>query len=182
MTIRRLVTLLLFAVVLVFGTTACGDEKYRPKTGETTVTEMNQTEENHKRLTAAQPPPKLDKSLERENLIRRLEFLNKEGTIGYVYLFSQNGIRANYAVKGKVSSLNSYLTNPMQMAIINISGGYHYEALPSPDFDGSYGENDAGIFFFTTDNVYVEYNGEYLYASQPLNITTPVQLTQQVGK
>ena len=38
------------------------------------------------------------------------------------------------------------------------------------DVDGSYGENDTGIFFFTTDGKYVEWTGTYLYSDIPFEI------------
>ena len=42
-----------------------------------------------------------------------------------------------------------------------------------PDVDGSFGENDGGIFFFTTDGKYMEWNSTYLYSDIPFEITTP---------
>ena len=43
-----------------------------------------------------------------------------------------------------------------------------------PDVDGSYGENDSGIFFFTVDGNYVEWTGDYLYSDIPVDIANPV--------
>jgi hypothetical protein len=42
------------------------------------------------------------------------------------------------------------------------------------DVDGSYGENDNGIFFFTIDGKYVEWTGTYLYSDIPFEVGTPV--------
>lgn len=42
------------------------------------------------------------------------------------------------------------------------------------DVDGSYGENDTGIFFFTPDGKYIEWNGGYLYSDIPFEIDDPV--------
>ena len=41
------------------------------------------------------------------------------------------------------------------------------------DVDGSYGENDQGIFFFTPDGKYIEWTGIYLYSDIPFEVTTP---------
>lgn len=49
---------------------------------------------------------------------------------------------------------------------------YHNNWLA--DVDGSYGENDNGIFFFTTDGKYVEWTGTYLYSDIPMIIDDPV--------
>jgi hypothetical protein len=46
--------------------------------------------------------------------------------------------------------------------------------------DGSYGTNGNAIFFFTTAGVYVEWNGEYMMADQPLQLATPPELTMTV--
>jgi len=33
--------------------------------------------------------------------------------------------------------------------------------IESPDFDGTYGENPHGVFWFTPDGTYMEWNGNY---------------------
>lgn len=143
-------------------------------------------EENQKRLNANYEIPQLEQSLEIENNHRRLEFLNKSDSIGYVYLLSHGKVVSFYPVRGKVSSLNSYSTAMEQ--IVNSSGkpcaniagcttGYIVEA---PDMDGSYGQNVEGIYFFTTEGVYVEWSGEYIYTSEALNITTQPELVRQI--
>ena len=43
-----------------------------------------------------------------------------------------------------------------------------------PDVDGSYGENDNGIFFFTTDGKYVEWGGTYFYSDIPVSVNSMV--------
>ena len=42
------------------------------------------------------------------------------------------------------------------------------------DIDGSYGSNDSGIFFFTTDGKYIEWTGDYLYSDMPFEVDEPV--------
>jgi len=159
------------------GCSGCDDVK----TGDTTKLEMEQTEANQQRLVKAVPPPVLTDSLERRNLRNRLERLNKADSIGYVYLLSQDGkIVAYYTVRGKVSSLDSYLTTPTQVVKIPMAGSYQLHDLPSPDFDGSYGKNPEGIFFFTTEGAYVEWTGHYLYSDQPLKLTQPPVLVMPV--
>lgn len=153
-------------------------------------------EENQKRLNKNYQIPQLDQSLEVENNYRRLEFLNKSDAIGYVYLLSYGKVIAFYTIQGKVSSLNSYATAMEQ--IVNSDGvpcekanndsdsstrsclggsGYIVEA---PDIDGSYGQNIDGVYFFTTEGAYVEWRGEYVYTSEPLKITQPVELVREV--
>ncbi len=167
-----------FLVILAtVGGVGCLDQV---KTGKSTKHEMEQTELNHERLVKAVPPPRLNDSLERRNLVRRLEHINKPNQISYIYLVSYGKIMAFYTVKGKVSSLNSLLTTPMQ--IVTVSNGNTHTAvtIPSPDFDGSYGQNPDGIFFFTTEDVYVEWRGDFLWADQPLKLSQPPELVLNV--
>ena len=52
------------------------------------------------------------------------------------------------------------------------TGSYYNDWIA--DVDGSYCENDAGIFFFTPDGKYVEWTGTYLYSDIPFEISDPV--------
>ena len=170
--------------VLALAMVVCAGCGETIKTGASTKVEMEQTEENQQRLAKAVPPPKLQTSLERKNLVRRLERQNKEDQISYVYLVSYGKVMAFYTISGKVSSLNSYLTTPQQIVSMHSGKGgktYEYVVIPSPDFDGSYGKNDDGIFFFTTEGVYVEWKGEYLWSDQPLKLSTPPELIYQMN-
>lgn len=150
--------------------------------------EAAQTEINQRALITAQPIPKLEDSQERKNLIERLTRFNNTSKVSYIYLLSFGKVMAFYTVKGKVSSVNSLLTNPSQLVDatgVQCSQQYSYDAshcvqVPSPDIDGSYGSNGDAIFFFTTDNTYVEYRGDYMLADQPLQLTTTPELVRQV--
>lgn len=144
----------------------------------TVMVEAKQTEENHKRLVKATPPPQFEHSLERENLVRRLKTLNVQNKVMYIYLMTWDGkVVGHDVVQGKVSSLNSLLTTPEQLVSYNGSG---YQKMPSPDFDGSYGKNPEGIFWFTPDGEYCEWNGLYFLSDRPRKINTPISLSSTV--
>lgn len=141
-------------------------------------------------LQTKQPTPKdINYSLERYNLIRRAYWVNGqrekanalpcgvEKPLGYIVLFTESGaVVGSFVVDGKVSSLNSFLTPDSE----------HYEldgAMSTDrdgkndwlaDVDGSYGENDNGIFFFTPDGKYIEWTGVYLYSDIPFSVKDPV--------
>lgn len=117
-------------------------------------------------------PTDINYSLERYNLIRRAYWVNgmreKANTLvceiqkplGYIILFTEGGgTVGRFVVDGKVTSLNSFLTP---------SDDYNGSELA--DVDGSYGENDNGIFFFTPDGKYIEWTGTYLYSDIPFEI------------
>ena len=152
------------------------------KVGATQKFEAELTEANHYKLIQAVPTPQLETSQERKNLVRRLETFNNENKISYIYLVSYGKVMTFYTVKGKVSSVNSKLTSGEQ--IVPGYNGYYSNSngkvVESPQLDGSYGTNGDAIFFYTTENVYVEWNGNYLLADQPLTLVTPPALYREI--
>jgi hypothetical protein len=135
-------------------------------------------------------PTDLNYSLERYNLIRRAYWVNGqrekanmlvcevEKPLGYIVLFTEQGaVIGSFIVDGKVSSLNSYLTPDSEYFELVAGGGsssYNYKNKWLADVDGSYGYNDNGIFFFTIDGKYIEYNGTYLYSDIPFEVKNPI--------
>jgi len=144
--------------------------------------EAELTEANHYKLIQVVPAPQLETSQERKNLVRRLETFNNENKISYIYLVSFGKVMTFYTVKGKVSSVNSKLTSAEQ--IVPGYNGYYSNSngkvVESPQLDGSYGTNGNAIFFFTTEGAYVEWNGEYMLADQPLTLVTPPALIRAI--
>lgn len=140
------------------------------------------------KLVSNQPTPTdIDYSLERYNLTRRTYWVNgqreKANTLvcavdkplGYIVLFTNNGsVVGTFVVDGKVSSLNSYLTPDSEYYEVCYGGDWTVENKWLADVDGSYGENDAGIFFFTPDGKYIEWTGTYLYSDIPFIVENPV--------
>jgi len=140
------------------------------------------TEQYAARLTAARPYPlgAMNDSAERANLTERLLRMNNPNKIGYVYEVTQNGqVLQHFTIKGKVSSTASQLTNT-QNIVDMCSGRYCPVAVDSMGDDGSYGPEEGGdnaIFFFTTAGVMVEWNGTWLYADAPLDVTSAPLIT-----
>lgn len=189
-----LVGMLVIGLVLLTG---CSD------TSETSK-DVKSTLNIGEKLTKNQPTPTdIDYSLERYNLIRRAYWVNGqrekantlvcevEKPLGYVALFLENGACVGkFVVDGKITSLNSYLTPDSEYYEKETSyrSGYT-ETTPSvydysnkwlPDVDGSYGANDTGIFFFTTDGKYIEWTGTYLYSDIPFEVKDTVVTYKEV--
>lgn len=186
------VLLTMFAVLLMF--TGCDLET----TTNGTAADTKATLKTAQTLQENQPTPTdIDYSLERYNLIRRAYWVNgqreKANTLpcevskplGYIVLFTESGgVVGNFVVDGKVSSLNSYLTPDSEFYEKNteLSTGATAESSLGADrankwladVDGSYGENDAGIFFFTPDGKYIEWTGTYLYSDIPFEVDAPI--------
>lgn len=161
--------------------------------GDSYLYEVKITEQNQQNLVRAQPPFQMDESLERQNLIDRYQYLNDRSNVHHVYMLSHDGKVMNYEVaQGKVSSVNSKLTNDVQIvrtpdcSYSSGSGagseGACYKTVESPQMDGSYGENGDAIFFFTSDGHYVEYNGIYVVSEEPKQITTEVTLVESTDE
>ena len=165
--------ILVLSTILVFALTACETSGSRQ--------DIYTTQENANNIQENQPTPTdLEYSLERYNLIRRAYWVNGqrekalslpceiERPLGYIVLFTEGGgVVGRYVVDGKVTSLNSYLTPDSEY----YEGGSYNNWIA--DVDGSYGENDQGIFFFTPDGKYIEWTGIYLYSDIPFEVTTP---------
>jgi hypothetical protein len=114
--------------------------------------------------------------LERRNVRERLVRYADQNKISYIYLFSEQGqLIANYTIQGKVSNASSQLTTATQLIDGCGSGCYELIGIDAPMDDGTWGPSEDAIFFFTTDGVMVQWNGPYVLADAPLNLTsTPV--------
>lgn len=169
--ILSIILIVIFTVVIFVGCDVSGVRE-----------DTNKTIENANTLQINQSTPTdIEYSLERYNLIRRAYWVNGqrekantlpceiEKPLGYIVLFSGPAVVGRFVVDGKVSSLNSYLTPDSEY----YSGDMTCNRWLA-DVDGSYGENDSGIFFFTPDGKYVEWNGEYLFSDIPFEINEPV--------
>jgi len=169
-----------------------GEDVSNVETGESYNYEVKLTEKNQNQLVRAQPPQVMESSLERQNLINRYEYLNDENNVHHVYLMDEGQVVSYYVAQGKVSSVNSKLTNDKQ--IVRIEGadfdgrngaggatGPNYKTVESPQMDGSYGTNGAAIFFFTTSGDYVESSLDYVVSEEPRNINDQAILTEQAG-
>lgn len=178
------ITALLMIGIVAISLTGCGTE-VEVKGSEVDTKNTIETINN---LQSNQPTPTdINYSLERYNLIRRAYWVNGqrekaaavicpvEKPLGYIVLFTESGSTVGrFIVDGKVSSLNSYLTPDSEYYELIYGGTYTKENNWIADVDGSYGENDTGIFFFDTMGNYIEWTGTYLYTDIPMEISDPV--------
>ena len=187
---KKIVSILLLVTVLLCMLTGCDGDS-----GEHT-SDVEKQQSITRDLEQSQPTPTdIDYSLERYNLIRRAYWVNGqrekavslpcpvEKPLGYVVLMLEGvGVVGNYVVDGKVSSLNSFLTPDSEYyeqeyynGGSSVGDGNQWLA----DVDGSYGENDSGIFFFTPDGKYIEWTGTYIYSDIPYIVDDPILKVQE---
>lgn len=177
---KKVISMLLVCMLSLTILSGCSDSGTVEKT-----TDIEKQQEVASDLEQSQPTPTdIDYSLERYNLIRRAYWVNGQREkalshpcpvdkpLGYVVLMLEGvGVVGNYVVDGKVSSLNSFLTPDSEYYEQEYwSDGDSADGNPNEwlaDVDGSYGENDSGIFFFTPDGKYIEWTGTYIYSDIP---------------
>lgn len=185
---KGLIVLMLAAMCIALA--GCNETSVGAARTDTLTTIENADRMQDKQAT----PTDIDYSLERDNLIRRAYWVNGQREkaismpcpvdrpLGYIALFTESGaVVGNFIVNGKVTSLNSFLTPDSEY--------YEYSAGDSAkknrwlaDVDGSYGENDDGIFFFTPDGKYIEWTGIYLYSDIPFTVDNPVIRVEGIGQ
>lgn len=189
---KKVIILVMTICMMMVCLTGCDEYSYTETASEA---DKSSTIKIGDKLTKNQPTPTdIDYSLERYNLIKRTYWVNGqrekantlpceiEKPLGYIVLFTESGAAVgSFVVDGKVSSLNSFLTPDSE--VYEIGGDITDNAVYNngtqendwlPDVDGSYGENDAGIFFFTPDGKYIEWTGTYLYSDIPFVVDDPV--------
>lgn len=186
----KIATVIAMLITICVFATACEYESTNT-VGGTKADTMNQMKVADSLASTQQTPTDINYSLERYNLIRRSYWVNGqrerantlicgvEKPLGYIVLFQGNSVVGNFVVDGKVSSLNSFLTPSAVDSVYGGSPGYTTVTKEMADVDGSYGENDSGIFFFTVDGKYIEWTGTYLYSDIPFVVDNPIVTYQE---
>ena len=177
---KKFISIALIGVLTTICASGCVDDSNIRDDTIRTINAANILQDN-------QPTPTdINYSLERYNLIKRAYWVNGnrekantlpceiEKPLGYIVLFDKGVVFGKFVVDGKVSSLNSYLTPDSEYYEGSSGSETSYRNTWLADVDGSYGENDNGIFFFTTDGKYIEWTGDYLYSDMPFEVDEPV--------
>lgn len=158
-TSRTIKTVAISAALLAAGVslTACDEDKA-----------LEQRQQKAARVVACGEP---NESLECRNLKERERRNSQPNAIGYVYLYNFDGsVKGYFTVKGKVSSTQSQM-GAMDTIVDPCSSSFCPEIMEAPGDDGSYGPNEEGIFFFTTEGAMVTYSGEYVLSDAPLKLS-----------
>jgi len=118
------------------------------------------------------PVPNLSYFQERRTIAKWASHWDKPAAACYVYLISYGTIIGYYVSDGKPAATTSYMT-PIDGPYY--SGGSTIVSLP--DIDGTYGDNNPGIRFFTASGIAVEWAGAgaaYIYSDVPLKLNVPL--------
>jgi len=158
---------LIFALAMVFALfSSCGvSEAYKASAKE--AASMRDTRVS---AMAATPIPAITHFQERKTIAKWAERWDKPSLPCYVYIVSFGAVLGYYVSDGKPSSTRSYLFPEWER-------GGEGLALPTSDLDGTYGENNPGIRFFTASGIAVEWGGSgasYIYSDAPLKLNVPL--------
>jgi hypothetical protein len=125
---------------------------------------------------SAIPIPVISYFQERRTVAKWAERWDKPGVATYVYLFSFGNVIGYYVADGKPASTRSYLMPEETLVRGEYGEGWGDFIVSAPDIDGTYGENNPGIRFFTAEGTAVEWGGSgasYLYSDAPLPLNAP---------
>lgn len=156
---KKLVTAIT-AVALIFGVGACS---------------LSESSEETKRKAAQKSATVADgvETQEVKNLKEKQRREENPNTVRYVYVSSFGKPMGYYMTKGKISS-NGSQQGPELDLIDNCDSTCSGTAVDSKQDDGSYGDKDPGIFFFTTDGTMVVLVGyQTMQSDQPLAFDVP---------
>jgi len=164
--------------VIAFTITSCGLDLsggYVPTAQQTAEVA---SKESAKVSSTTIPVPNLSYFQERRTIAKWAERWDIPNVVTYVYLVSYGNIIGYYVADGKPASTRSYVT-PENTFVHGVDVGESYGdvLVEAPDIDGTYGENNSGIRFFTADGAAVEWGGNgatYLYSDVPLSINVPL--------
>ena len=160
----------LFALAVVLGLSGCGLEY----AGSPTAIAQRDSRVAQAASQSAISVPSLTYFQERRTIARWASHWDKPAAACYVYLISYGTVIGYYVSDGKPAATTSYIT-PIDREYGTASGGY--TTLSIPDIDGTYGDNNPGIRFFTASGIAVEWAGagaSYLYSDVPLRINVPL--------
>lgn len=113
----------------------------------------------------------VDNSLELKNLREKRDREDDPNAIRYVYVMSYATIIGYYVAEGKISSSGSQIAPETEF--VRPCAGCDRSMVESAKDDGSYGDGDPGIFFFTTEGVMIETSLDYITSDVPMKIDVP---------
>lgn len=156
---RKTLALILAAAVAVVGMSAC--------------TSGQSSEFAQREQAQAAKKDNSKTTLEKVNLKKKLELEENPSRLTYVYVIDFGKVIGYYVAKGKISSSGSQLTPEQDVMTDRGEYGGGNVVVDGPQDDGTYGDGDPGIFFFTTDGTLVETELKTLRSSQPIPIDAP---------
>jgi hypothetical protein len=165
--VKKIIILMVFFSIILFG---CGFTESSNKIAQ------NASEINSKNAQIDIPIPVLSYFQERKTINKWARYWDKPNLPTYVYLWVFDKCIGYYVADGKPASTKSYLTPEYKQEYYS-NGGVIESQLA--DIDGTYGDNNPGIRFFTASGIPVEHGGagaSYTYSAYPIPILSTTLL------
>jgi len=141
--------------IMLFGLVGCDETRNKMDA------QLEQKAEQAVRMMDKTPTPTLERSLERENIIKRLKVTNDSNTLQWIYPMSAGRVIGRFPVLGKVTSGSKRLTPDIDI---------YNSSRPMPDEMGAYGSSDPYIFWFDPAGQYHQHRGDYFLSPVPYKI------------
>ncbi|MCL1700732.1 hypothetical protein [Lysinibacillus sp. Bpr_S20] len=115
--------------------------------------------------------PKINYSVERENIAKRISVTNDANLLQWIYPMSAGRVIGRFPVRGKVTSGDKRLTSTQMLNDEGKSGGYSYtHVVEAPDEMGAYGSSGGYIFWFDPSGQYHQHKGDYFLTTEPYKL------------
>lgn len=128
--------------------------------------------ESQKASEAAQKVDFSAGNAEIANISSRQKLVAQPDLLGYIVLLNFGQPVAYYQIKGKVTSSGKRLESPTGYSTRDCGEFYCEQEGPMPSYDGTYGDSDKYVYFWTINGQYVQWSGDYLYSDKPLELNT----------
>lgn len=168
-----------WVLTAIFATLIAGCESDSGGVGSVTQA-VSKKVSNVKSLMASQPAPKLQYSLEREILSKRIERWNDPNKMLYLYIFTPTNIVYYVTVKGKLASTSKRLTPPWMLVDCD-KGEFSGECVvEAPDEMGVWGKSAPAKVGIMTNGGLIEIGGftGYILTETPLTFEREVKLVE----
>ena len=154
---KKIILGIAMVVIMSFGLIGCEVDEARQVRNQ----QMEDKSIQAMNVMKQTPVPEFKRSLERENIVKRLKVTNDPNTLQWIYPMSAGRVVGRFPVLGKVTGGSKRLTPE---SYYNGSG----EILP--DETGAYGSSDAYIFWFDPAGRYHQHRGDYFLSPVPYKI------------
>lgn len=169
---KKLFLVLVLAAITSFSVFAAGD--FQEQGSNRVAVQQEALVQN---IITNYPAPVVSYFQERRTIANWTERWDAPSIPCFVYLISYGNVIGYFVSDGKPASTRSYLTPETQTVRADM-GEYDGDVqVEAPDIDGTYGENNPGIRFFTAQGTAVEWGGFgacYLYSDSILPIKVPL--------
>lgn len=150
-----------FVVIFLLAITGCKGQEAPAAPAKTSQSEKAAEAANSITFT---------ENAEIENIKKRLELTSDPGLTGFVLLMNEAGQPIMYTgVRGKLTSGSKRLTSTYTMIYNNDCGDSWCDEVVNhaPSDEGTWGNSNPYIYFWTTTGQYMQWNGKYLYSDKP---------------